>query len=598
MSRSARRPILAAALFVCLAVLPVPGFTQPGSQPASPAPQQPAPVVTRIDVAGNARISADTILAAVTETKVGEPYGDEKLRADVRAINDLGWFTDVSARLESEQSGVVVIFLVTENPVIAEVVIEGNTVLNAAEIQAALGLPVGEVLNLRKMRDGAQAVQKLYEEKGFALARVADLGILPADRPDQARLRVRISEGAIERVRFEGLQKTHPAIAQRYVREIRPGGPFDVNALQRDLQRLFDTGLFESIRARPEPGSTADAAVIVIEVKEARTAQASFGLGYSSRDGLLGFVEYRDRNWQGRAQSFAVRAERAVQTGSDQQLNYEVSFTEPFLDDSATALDLSLFSRASVEQEYDVLGAVQSRYSLQRDGAILAFSRPFDGATTGSIRLRSERSEITLLPIDPNDPGSPISPPPSGFVPGRVVSLQLGVVRDTRNARFNPTSGDRVAASGELAIVSFGSDFDFTKYTIDYQRLFPVGKESVIVGRVFLGAATGNLPLQERFVFGGPSTLRARPSGFIRENSIVVANLEYRFPLSALVPSFQDVAMALFVDAGNAPMSFVNPDVGYGVGLAINTPLGPIRIDLAWAADGSRQTWLSLGAPF
>lgn len=603
MIRSILRPILAAALLVCLAVLPAPGLTQqPALQPAPPALQQPPaapPVVRRIDVEGNARIPADQILAAVTETKVGETLNDETIRADVRAINDLGWFTDVSARLDSEPGGVVVIFLVTENPVIAEVVIEGNTVVSATEIQAALGLLVGEVLNLRKLRDGARAVQKLYEEKGFALARVADLGILPTDRPDQARLRVRVSEGAVERVRFEGLQKTHPAIAQRYVREIRPGGPFDVNALQRDLQRLFDTGLFESIRARPEPGSAPDSTVIVIEVKEARTAQASFGLGYSSRDGLLGFIEYRDRNWQGRAQSFAVRAERAVQSGSDQQLNYEISLTEPFLDATGTALDLSLFSRASVEQEYDLAGVVQSRYSLQRDGAVIAFSRPFGGATIGSIRLRSEKSQITGLPIDPNGtcPPDPCDPP-LGFVAGRVVSLQLGAVHDTRNARFNPTAGDKVAATAELALASLGSDFDFTKYSVDYQRLFPLGEGSAIVGRLLLGAATGNLPLQERFIFGGPSTLRARPSGFIRANSIVVANLEYRFPLSALIPSFQDISMALFVDAGNAPMAFTNPDVGYGIGVAINTPLGPIRIDLAWASDGSRQTWLSLGAPF
>jgi len=38
--------------------------------------------------------------------------------------------------------------------------------------------------------------------------------------------------------------------------------------------------------------------------------------------------------------------------------------------------------------------------------------------------------------------------------------------------------------------------------------------------------------------------------------------------------------------------------VGYGFGIAITTPLGPIRIDLAWGPDGTRQTWLSLGAPF
>jgi len=70
--------------------------------------------------------------------------------------------------------------------------------------------------------------------------------------------------------------------------------------------------------------------------------------------------------------------------------------------------------------------------------------------------------------------------------------------------------------------------------------------------------------------------------------------------MSALIPSFRDVTTILFVDAGNAPASFTDPpEVAYGLGIAINTPLGPIRIDLAWRGlDGTRQTWLSLGAPF
>jgi len=596
-TRSTFRAVQAVALLVCLVVLPAQGFTQP------PPPSAPPPVVKRIEVSGNARIPADQILTAVTETKVGDPVGDEKIRADARAINDLGWFADVSARLEPEQGGVAVIFLVTENPVIADVVIEGNTVLSTSEIQAALGVPAGEVLNLKKMRDGARAVQKLYEEKGFGLARIADLSILPADRPNEARLRVRISEGIVERVRFEGLQKTHPAVAQRYVRETRAGGPFDVNALQRDLQRLFDSGLFESIRARPEPGTSPDSAVIVLEVKEARTTTASFGLGYSSSEGLLGFIEYRDRNWQGRAQSFAVRAERAVQDGSTDRLNYEVSFTEPFLDASGTGLDLSMFSRDSIEREYNPAGAVTSRFSLQRDGAIVALSRLLDGVTTGSIRLRTELTNFTPVPIDPADVppfppcGLPTPCPPLLLSPGRVVSVQLSTVRDTRDSRLTPTAGDKLVVSAELAPLWLGGDFDFTKYSVDYQRLFPTGGGATIVTRLLGGASSGSLPLQDRFVLGGPSTVRGLPSGSKRETSILVANVEYRFPLSGLIPSFTDVGMILFVDSGAAPLTNV-PVIGYGVGIALNTPLGPIRIDLAWGPDGTRQTWLSLGAPF
>ncbi|MDQ7819749.1 MAG: BamA/TamA family outer membrane protein [Armatimonadota bacterium] len=586
------RSLIRRAWWVALAGLVV--------QPAPALSQAPSPpqTVKAIEVRGAVRVPIDHILAAVTETRVGEPLSDEKVRADVRAINDLGWFTDVMARLEPAPDGVTVVFLVTENPVLAEVVVEGNASIPTRDILEALALPTGEVLNLRRLRDGTAAVQRLYESRGYVLARVADVAILPADSPDQARLRLRVAEGVVEAVRFDGLRKTQLATARRYVRETTPGVVFNVNVLQRDLQRLFDSGLFESVRARPEPGQTPDSAVIVIEVREARTAQAAFGLGYNNREGLLGFIEYRDRNWRGRGQSVALRVERAVQTGSDQVLNYELSFSEPFLEGPGASLDLSLFSRASVEQEYDSSGTVQSRYSLQRQGAFIALSRFLDGTTTGTLRLRSELAEITLLPLNPADPSSPVSPPPSGFVPGRVVGLQLSATRDVRDSRLAPTRGSRLFASGELAAAALGSDFAFTKYTVDYQHLLPVGHQSTLVGRILVGAATGTLPLQERFVFGGPSTVRGLPLGFRRENSLVVANVEYRFPLSALIPAFQDVSGILFFDAGNAPLQFTSPLTSYGVGVAIATPLGPIRIDMAWAPDGTRQTWLSLGAPF
>lgn len=579
---------------------------QPAAPPKPAAPSQPAPppIVRRVAVSGNVRIPSEKILAAVTETKVGEPISDDKLRADVRAINDLGWFTDVSARLEPTQGGVAVVFLVTENPIIAEIVIEGNTVLSADDIKGALGVPLGEVLSLKTMREGGRAVQKRYEDSGYILARVADLSILPTEEPGLARLRIRVTEGRVEAIRFDGLRKTLQKVAERYVRDTKVGTVFNVTVLQRDLQRLFDSGLFESIHARPEPGSTPDSAVIVIEVKEARTAQASFGLGFSSQEGLVGFLEYRDRNWQGRAQTVVIRAERAVQTGSNQALSYELSLNEPFFDPTGMALDLSLFSRLTIEQEYcggnpcSGVSTVTSRYSLQRSGAIAGLSRTVGGTTT-ALRLRSELSQIVALPLDPScTTGCVIGPLPVGFVPGRVVSFQLSSARDTRNARFNATDGSLVTLSGELASAAFGSDFTFTKYTLDAQRLFPVGGKSTIVTRVLLGSAVGNLPLQERFVLGGPSTVRGLPIGFLRDFSIGVANLEYRFPMSALIPAFEDVSGILFVDTGNAPMTLTNLQTGYGFGIAITTPLGPIRIDLAWGPGGSRQTWLSLGSPF
>jgi len=574
-----------------------PSTPAPPSSPAPSTPPQPAPPprrVVAIEIRGNEHVPTSQILPVI-QTKVGEDANDEKVRADVRAITDLGVFVDVSARLEPFEDGVKVVFLITENPIVSEIIIEGNTVVSAEEIQAALGVGIGEILNFNTMRGGAKAIEKLYESKGYVLARVTDIGIIPAEGGG-GRLRVRVGEGIIEEIRFSGLGKTREVVVRRYL-TVKPGEVFNLNRLNRDLQRIFDLGLFESVRAQPQPGATADSAIIVIEVKEARTGQLGFGLGYSTVDGLLGFVEFRDRNWQGLGQTFAVRLERGVQPGST-NLNYELSFTEPYLDNARDSLDIALFSRTSTEQEY-IGSTLNSRFQLQRTGSFAQITRPLDAATSVSFRLRSELADITPLPIDPNNSSSPATPP-SLFSPGRVVSLGLSGTRDTRNDRFAPLSGSKTVLTTEFALTALGSNFGFQKYTAEHQQFLPIGSASTVVVRALGATATGTLPLQEQFLLGGPSTVRAYSSGRFRADTVFLTNLEFRFPLGALIPVLGDFQGIVFGDAAIyrlAPAPYSNPVGGYGVGIAVKTPIGPIRIDFAFGPEG-RQTWLSLGAPF
>lgn len=602
MSPSYARRLLAAVLICALPVLPLPAAAQqtPAPTPPAPAPAAPTPPVPEqrrviaVEVRGNRHISADRILAAVTQTRVAEPFSEEALRADVRAVSELGFFADVTARTTVEAEGIRVTIVVTENPVVVEVVVEGVSVVPREEVLRALAVPTGEVLNIARLREGTRAVQQLYEDRGFVLARVVDTVLIPLESaPDQARLRVRVAEGTVEAVRFEGLRRTRERTAVRHIQETQVGRVFSTAALNRDLQRLFDTGLFETIRARPEPGQDPDSVVVTIEVTEARTAQIGGGVGYSSEEGLIGFIEYRDRNYKGLGQTFAVTAERSVQTAQP-VTNYQIRFSDPFLDPLRSALDLALFSTSSVQFEYSGT-TILSRFALQRSGATFTLSRPLDPITTGSLRLKSELTDIIALPLSATDPTSPVVPP-TLLTPGRVVSLLFSGTRDSRDDRLRPTRGTRLALSTEFGISALGSEFGFAKYIGDAQRVVPVRGSSVFVARLLGGSASGILPVQEQFILGGPSTVRSYASGRFRDNGIGVVNLEYRFSLGTVIRALGDLQGILFVDAGYVPSE---PDVkmGYGIGVGINTPVGPIRIDFAFGPEG-RQTWFSLGAPF
>ncbi len=566
--------------------------------PAPPAPQPPAPqppaqpeIIREIEIRGNQHVPTADIATLITQTKVGEPLRQEDVQADIRAILDTGLFADATARVERVTDGVRVIFLVIENPVVTEILVDGNTVIPTADILKALDIPIGQVLNVRRMRDGVAAVEKLYEAKGYVLARVADASIIPVDG---GRLRIRIAEGRIEAIRFRGLQRTRPRIVEREL-TIKPGQVFNINELNANLQRLAALGLFENLRAQPEPGTDPDAVVLTIEFEEARTSSISGGVGYSSVRGLIGSVEYQDANWRGLGQTLGIRVERGLTATASGRFTYEINFHEPYLDRQRTNADLSLYSRSSIEQEIRK-NKIYSRFELNRSGSSVTLGRPLSEQVFVGVRLRSEETQFVLLPRNPNDKKSP-KVPPKRLTPGRVISLTASGSRSTLNDRVSPTAGERQFVSVEVGLPIFGGQFQFTKTNLEYLRYFPLRGDRYFLARVLAGIGTGNIPLQEQYMLGGSSTLRALPFGAFRANSVFVTNLEYHFPLGTIIKELGDVQGIVFADIGNAPISLRGMKLGVGAGVAIKTPFGPVRLDVAFG-QGRTQTWITIGSPF
>jgi len=510
---------------------------------------------------GNRSIPTDQILAVVT-TKVDDVFDPGRLRRDVDAVAELGWFADVSARLESEPGGVRILYLVVENPVITEIVVEGNTVIGLPDILRALNIPTGQVLNSRRTREGVRAVEKLYESRGYVLARVTDIGLEPAG---DGRLRLRIAEGRVEDIVFTGLAKTRPSTARRFVL-LKKNDVFNLQRMNADLQRLFESGLFETVEARPRPGSTADTVIVEIEVKEALTGQLGLGIGYSTAAGLIGSIEFSDRNWRGTAQTISLRAERGFTrgpTGQGSKYDFTLSFQDPFLDTQGTALGINLFQTSSTQIEV------------------------------------TELATVTPLPLTPGGICPDDCPPPTNFSDGRTVSVTLAGARDTRDNRITPTKGSRQTLSLEFALPALGSKFDFQKYYAEYVQYVPLGGRSVIAGRVAGGFGSGFIPLQEEFSLGGATTLRGFQIGRFRGSSLALANVEFRTPLDFIGSFLEGFTGVVFVDGGQTWGASGNEGfkVDYGVGVAFKSPLGVLRLDYAFGPEGN-QLWLNLGHPF
>ena len=120
------------------------------------------------------------------------------------------------------------------------------------------------------------------------------------------------------------------------------------------------------------------------------------------------------------------------------------------------------------------------------------------------------------------------------------------------------------------------------------------------------GTVLGDLPPYEAFSLGGSNSVRGYGEGELGSGrSFFLATAEYRFPL------FSIIGGALFFDfgtdlgtAGNVPGNpaglLDKPGTGitYGVGVRVNSPLGPLRLDYGFNDEGDGRLQFGIGEKF
>ena len=132
----------------------------------SQTPAAVTPVVTAVNVRGNAHVPSDKILAVV-RTQVGAPLDPKQLANDQNAILALGFFTDVKTDIRATPGGVSANFIVIENPVVSKIVFTGNAHVTADILGALMDTTDGSVLNTNTLRDDVQKINSYYDKLGY-----------------------------------------------------------------------------------------------------------------------------------------------------------------------------------------------------------------------------------------------------------------------------------------------------------------------------------------------------------------------------------------------------------------------------------------------
>jgi translocation and assembly module TamA len=406
-----------------------------------------------------------------------------------------------------------------------------------------------------------------------------------------ASLALEVEGGPLYRlgeIRIEGAHRFDETAVRRLA-TFFPGTVYSERLLLDYQDRLLKLGLYEGASVELDATGPPEAAPVIVRVKELTQHQATFGIGYSANNGPRVSVEHYDRKLFGQPWV----AHSTLTLGPNQKL-LGIELTSYPLENRWR----NLFA-ANVEQ---LRAADETRNSsTARVGRSLdstRFERLFYAELT---QARVDNAQLT----DASAAGS----------------LNYHWLRRDLDSILQPTLGSSLALQGGVGWGSgreqradrIGEETSRGPFVRAYTRFTwyrPLGSwylnGRVEAGEVFVHNRIA-IPDTILFRAGGDNSVRGygyRTLGPTVNGAVVGGRVLATGSVEAehaLTPRLPALLGALFVDAGNAADGWneMRPVVGVGAGLHYRSPVGPLRLDLAYGTDERRlRLHVSVGVTF
>ena len=562
-----------------------------------------------------------------------------------RAYRDLGYL-DVEVappELVREKSGSASVMKVTikEGPryTVDSVSVSGVSLYPEEDLLkiAKTCLHAGDFASASLISATAKQLENYYGQRGYARTSVhtafmpvALKGNAPKDQMP-VKISFAIREGVLAHVRsvqIRGNTRTKDKVIRRELM-VAPGQLYNEVAAERSRVRLENLGYFSAVRHDIDilPGEEKDLGLtyfgdvgfkavpsrddealvdLFYDVEEKNTGQLMVGIGTSSVDDILGYVEISQNNFDLLHWPFTGGGQKArlsLELGTDSRCG-EMTWSDPWFLDRRQNLSIELYRREIGFSEYDET----------RSGGGVSLTEPLKYGRL-SFRLGGELVESDeFVPGDYTLRDDPEQKFRYDEIDDSYVRVPARITwsYDTRNRPFVPTRGSRNSVYTEIQNSSLGSDYDNYKIGVDLRQYIPLWESHVLSLR--LRAETmdsygdsDEIPLNDRLYLGGSRTIRGfryrevGPKALPVDEVLTTEDVEYHhrrarpvggrtlamFSAEYTYQIVDSVRLAAWFDIGNVWADAFDADFGdyaasCGIGIRLDIPSLPIRIDYAF----------------
>jgi outer membrane protein insertion porin family len=557
--------------------------------------------------------------------------------ADVRIVSAVGEY-------DPTKKGFIVTFTIDEGSqyrVGTVDVISNVRTIDPALLRSQVKLSPGAVYNADLVEKSVEAMTIQAARQGYAFANVRPRG----DRNFETKtinLAFVVEEGArayIERINIRGNTRTRDYVIRREF-DLGEGDAYNRALIDRAERRLKNLNYFKSVKITNEPGSAPDRVVVNVNVEEQATGEFSISGGYSTADGLIGEVSIADRNLMGRG-----NYGKASFTYGQRVRGFDLSFVEPFLFGYRMAGGIDVFARQNLASSYisydsQTIGtnlrlgfalteevAFQPRYTFYQQRISLPYQ--FNNCQFSSNALILGGPGVN--PINEANGSDLFVNPPFGCYADGEASLAVrkelaqGPVNTSLvgyTLSYNTLDNNRLPTSGLFAelrqdFAGVGGDVNFIRTQIEARTYYEVLNDVVSVFKVQAGQISSwggeQLRMLDHFQMGpqlvrgfAPAGLGPRDLTYGTTNDPLGGSLYWGASVEAQTPLYflpKDIGIkvAVFADAGSLwdyqgptfwnvtgetlQVGLNSPNMirsSVGVGLLWDSPLGPLRFDLAY----------------